>query len=207
MGLRFSFDLFYPADQVHAGLHELHECLPARQRKRTARRPRPVREFDARAVLQPLTPDPPLFWRTALLFPADQHVRDFCAEWADERTEWDDEGNEYLPVGDIDVALRTGARYALFSYAAVTSSMSDLFERSRAIWNRFDALLRASGGLVGLFNGAVTRGRLTYPVLPDGHRTVTFDFFDFVLEERDTYWHLDVDRFAAQVIHQLKPGS
>jgi hypothetical protein len=78
--------------------------------------------------------------------------------------------------------------------------MSDLFERSRAIWAQFDSLLRASGGLVALFTGA-------YPVLPDGRATVTLDYFDYVLEERDLYWHLDVDRYASAVLRAAGRNS
>src|SRR5262245_7190624 len=128
MGRRYSFELFYPADKVEAGLRAMEPHLPAPRRKRTDYQPKPL-SADAAALLSGLTPDAPVFFQTALLFPADTYVRTFCSEWAG-RTEWDDEGNEYLPVGSIDVAIRTGARYALFEYRAVTSSMSDLFERS-----------------------------------------------------------------------------
>jgi hypothetical protein len=201
MGRRFSFELFYPAARTADGLQALYRCYPTLARKRTGQ-PIKSRGADPANVVRALAPDAPIFFRTSILFPADEHVRAFCSEWTD-RTEWDEEGNEYLPVGEIAVAIRTGTEYALFTYAAVTSSMSDLFERSRAVWRRFDEILRTAGGLVGLFDGAVERGRLAYPILPDGRASVTFDFFDYVLEERDTYWHIDVDRYASAVLQQL----
>ncbi|WP_439627850.1 hypothetical protein [Gemmata sp.] len=130
------------------------------------------------------------------MFPADDPLRQFHGEDHDELLEWDDEGHEYLPVGSIDLTIRVGEMFALFSYAASTSWMSDLFEKSRPIWRQFDTIRESSGGLVGFFSGCSTRGIWCYPLLPDGRDGVPLNFFEFVLEERDTYWHLDVDRFA-----------
>jgi hypothetical protein len=140
----------------------------------------------------------------SLLLPADEYVRAFWPPADAPDSEWDDEGNERIPVGDIAVAVRTGARHALIEYAAVTSSMSDLLERSRATWRQFGEMLRASGGLVALFNGVTRRGPAEYPVLPEGREAVTLDFFDFVTEERETYWQIDVDRLAGAVLGALQ---
>lgn len=199
MGRRYSFELFYTAAQVETGLRALHNHLPTLRRKRTGI-PITSGDLDAAGCLRSLTPDSPLRFRTSLLFPADEYVRAFYAEWEDDRTEWDDEGNEYLPIGEVNVTVRTGRRYAVFTYAAVTSSMSDLFERSHGIWQQFDEMLHASGGLVALFNGVNHLGPADYPVLPDGRERVTLDFFEYVLEERDTYWHIDTDRYASAVL-------
>jgi hypothetical protein len=65
-------------------------------------------------------------------------------------------------------------------------------------------MLRASGGLVAIFDAVVHRGPAEYPVLPDGRQAVTLDFFNYVLEERDTYWHIDVDRYASAVLQFLR---
>lgn len=203
MGRRYSFELFYPASHVEAGFHAMDRYLPTFFRKRTGE-PRKSSHSPPALDLRSLTPDSPIFFRTSLLFPVDEHVRAFRSDWEDRDIEWDDDGNEYLPVGEIDVAIRLGQEFAVFTYAAVTSRMSDLFERSRAIWKQFDVILRTSGGLVAIFHGCVSRGPAAYPVLPGGTASITFDFFDFVTEERDTYWQIDVDRYASAVLRAVQ---
>jgi hypothetical protein len=200
MGRRYSFKLFYPATRVEAGFHAVDRYLPTFYRKRTGKPRKSTYRTVTQSALSSLSPDSPIFLLTSLLFPADEHVRAFWPDHYDPKTEWDEEGNEYIPIGGIDVSVRIGQQYALIEYAAVTSSMSDLFERSRAIWKQFDSMLRVSGGLIALFQGVNHRGPATYPILPDGIQAVTLDFFDFVLEERDVYWHIDVDSYASAVL-------
>src|SRR5581483_10131856 len=141
-----------------------------------------------------------LFVEVALLFPADDMVRAFYP-LDDVESEWTDDGVECLPVGTIDLAVRTGAKNALVSVAARTSGMSDLFRDSPAVWTQFATLLRSLGGLIGMFQGVDHRGVARYPLLPDGQEAVELNVFDFVLEERDTYWHIDTDRYAVAVLH------
>jgi hypothetical protein len=119
MGRRWSFELFYPAAQVEAGLHAMRHYQLTSRRKRTARPIKSSGGFDPHLISSRLTPDAPFFLNTSLLFPADEHVRAFRSDWNDRDSEWDDEGNESLPVDGIDVAIRTSERYALFTYTAV----------------------------------------------------------------------------------------
>jgi hypothetical protein len=146
-----------------------------------------------------LTPDRPLFREVCLLFPAVDELRAYYP-LGDIGSECADSGVECLPVGLIDLAIRVGARYGLVEFRARTSRMSDLFRDTPAVWNRFAALLAASDGMVGLLNGVDHHGIARYPLLPDGHQAVEFDFFDFVVEERDNYWHIDTDRYAEAVL-------
>jgi hypothetical protein len=194
MPRQYSFELFYPADQVPAALDALSEILTPIRRKRTHK---PIKERDWN--LSRLTPDSPIFLETSLLFPADKLIRAFHAA-RDAESEWTEEGVECLPVGAIRQAIRVGVRYALLSFTASTGGISDLFRDSPAVWGQFAALLRSSGGLAGLYSGVDHRGIARYPLLPDGREAVELDFFDFVLEERDTYWHIDTDRYAAEVL-------
>lgn len=190
MARRYSFELIYAADSVAVALDALNAILPA------GRRPRvrvPV------ADLGGLTPGTPVFTELSLLFPADETVRGFYP-LDDVPSEWTDEEVEWLPVGAIDLAIRVGVSYALLTFAARTNGMSDLFHNSQAVWGQFAALLQSSGGLGGLFHGAVPRGVSRYPLLPDGREAVELAFFDFVMEERDLYWHIDVDRYAAAIL-------
>jgi hypothetical protein len=76
MGRRYSFDLFYPAAVVEAGLRAMDPFLPAAGRRRP-QKPAALSESPATTVLSSLTPDAPVFFRTSLLFPADEHVRAF----------------------------------------------------------------------------------------------------------------------------------
>ncbi len=195
MGRRYSFELGYNHDRVEVAHGAMTAFLPTLRKRKKFRQPKPVSAPD----LSGLTPDSPLFWHISLLFPADERVRAFLP-LDDVDSEWTDDGVECLPVGGIDLTVRVGARYALLSFAAVTSSMSDLFRDSPAVWGQFAALLRSSGGLVGWFSGLDHRGVGRYPLLPDGREAVELDFFDFVLEERATYWHLDTDRYVAAVL-------
>jgi hypothetical protein len=187
---RFSFELVYAADSVSVAIDTLNSLLPTGRRSRARV---PV------ADLGGLTPDTPVFAELSLLFPADEAVRGFYP-LDDMRPEWTDEGIECLPVGAIDLAIRVGVSYALLTFTARTNGMSDLFQDSLAVWRQFADLLRTSGGLGGLFHGAVPRGVGSYPLLPDGREAVELDFCDFVLEERDLYWHIDVDRYAAAIL-------
>lgn len=204
MGRRYSFELFYPTGALESGIRAADRYLPTFHRKRTGKRVKSAAP-DAVSLLTALTPNTPVFFSTSLLFPADGHVRGFRSDWDDRDTEWNDDGNSFLPVGLIGVEVRTGSRYGLISYAAVTSGMSDLFEQSRAIWAQFDAMRLASGGLTALFRGSGP----SCPVLPDGRERVALNFFDYVLEERAEYWHIDVDHYTADVLHAAKgePGE
>ena len=65
VGLRHSFDLFYPADRVGAGLAAVELHQPASRRRALA----------DDAALARLTPDVPLFLELAVLLPADSAVR------------------------------------------------------------------------------------------------------------------------------------
>jgi hypothetical protein len=188
MGRRYAFELFYAADRVSAALEALRRILPTGHRKQ---------ELAAR--LNRLTPESPLFLEVTLLFPVDDVLQAYYP-LGDVHSEWTDDGVECLPFGVFDLAVRAGVRYALLSITARTSRMSDLLKNSPAVWSQFAALLRSSGGLVGMFQGVDHVGAARYPLLPDGREAVELDFFDFVLEERDTYWQIDTDRYAAAVL-------
>jgi len=190
MGRRYAFELFYTADRVPAVLEAVRGVLPSGRRKR----PRVLA-----ADLSRLSPDSPLFLEVSLLFPADDVVRAFYP-FDEVESEWTDEGVECLPVGVIDLAIRVGLKYTLLTFAARTSGMSDLFRDSPSVWAQFAGLLRSSGALTGMFQGVDHRGVARYPLLPDGREAVELDFFDFVVEERDTYWHIDTDRYAVAVL-------
>lgn len=199
MGRRYAFELFYPVARVADALTALDRYAPSIYRKRRGELVR-VPERVAPPDLTGLTPETPRFWSTSLLFPADDEVRRFCSGRENCVTEWDDEGNGCLPVGSIDVAVRVGGQFAALRFAACTSGMSDLFERSRPIWRQFHNILQTSGGLTAIFDGATALGRQPYPVSPDGTTFAEFDYRDFILEERDDYWHLDTDRYARAVL-------
>jgi hypothetical protein len=194
MGRRYAFELFYPAERMPAALDAVSRTLTPIGRERT-REPAKVRPWN----LSGLTPHAPVFMETSLLFPADDEVRAYCL-LGDVGSEWTEDGVECLLVGFIDLVVRLGLHYALLSITARTSRMSDLFRDSLAVWAKFAGLLRASGGLVGLFQGGDRRGIARYPLLPDGQEAAEQDFFDFVLEERDMYWHIDTDRYATAVL-------
>jgi hypothetical protein len=194
---RYAFELLAPADGASTALGAIAPFLPTPRRKRTGL---PIKSchtpFEAPAALAGLTPDAPVFFSVSLLFPADA-VRAFSGD-RDSETEWDDTGREFLPVGSIDVSARTGARFAVLRFAAVTGGMSELFERSRPIWEQFAEIARAGGARAALFRGAGDPR-----VLPDGTATVRAHDTDFLIEERATYWHFDTDRYAAAVLAQL----
>jgi hypothetical protein len=202
MGRRYSFELFYPVQQGRAAFAALSPYLPTVSRERSR-----LAVNLANSELSFLTPDQPLFLELALLFPADDAVRNFRLDWEDQDSEWDEEGTEYLPLGVIDLAVRVGAKHAVFTYTARTSGMSVVFRDSPSAWRQFDKVLRSSGGIVGLFAGVDHAGTARYPVLPDGRVSVELNFFDFVLEERDTYWHVDADRWTEAVLEGLARAS
>ncbi len=198
MARRYAFELIAPAAGASAALGAIAPFLPAPRRKRTGLPIKSCRTpFDATAALAGLTPDAPVFFSTSLLFPADA-VRDFNGDRSDTDTEWDDAGRAFLPVGAIDVSVRTGARFAVLRFAAVTGGMSELFERARPIWDQFAEIARTGGARVALFRGAGAPR-----VLPDGTASVRASDLDFLLEERAAYWHIDADRYADAVLAQL----
>jgi hypothetical protein len=203
MGRRYSFQLFYPVDQVRAGLEALNPYLPTLRRKRSGQ---PIKGESRPGIwdLSRLSGDQPMFFELSLLFPADESVRGFRLDWKDWHSEWDEEGAEYLPIGVIDLAVRIGTTWSVFTYTARTSGISQVFHDSRAVWRQFDRILGLSGGLVGLFSGVDHRGVARYPLLPAGRVSIEYDFFDFVLEERDTYWHMDADRWTIAVLAGLE---
>jgi hypothetical protein len=195
MGRRYCFHLFYPIDRLATGLDAVNGILPTLRRKRTGK---PIKSAMRRLSLENMgspSPDSPVFLETSLLFPADDRVRAYYPLGGVE-SEWTNEGIECLPVGLIDLAIRVGGKYALLSISARTSGMSDLFADSVSVWGQLTHLLNSAGGLVGLFDDEKQLGVVPYPLLPDGREAVELEFFDFVLEERDNYWHLDADRFA-----------
>ena len=191
MPRRYSFELFYPVERVPAALTAVEGLVPPSRRD--------LPHASGQVGLNWLSPDNPLFQAISLLVPADQTVRAYH-DADDVEPEWTDDGVECLPVGVITLAVRVGAKYGQLTFTAATSSMSDLFRCSPAVWEQFARLLQSSGGLVGIFQGVDHRGKARYPLLPDGREAVELDFFDFVLEERVTYWHLDTDRFAEAVL-------
>lgn len=197
MGLRYSFQLVYPAIRISGVLVDIGRMRPNCDRGR----PLAPAWNDPQTAMDAtdLTHDRPLFCEVSLLFPAVDEVRAYYP-LGDVTTEWTEGRVECLPVGFIDLEVRIGVKYALVGFRARTSRMSDLFRGTPAVWDRFSALLASSGGLIGLFDGVDRCGIARYPLLPEGHEAVEFDFFDFVLEERDNYWHIDTDRYAEAVL-------
>jgi hypothetical protein len=198
MGRRYKFELFYPADCLPDALNAMEGMQPTWRRKRTGKPMLPPWGMNLRG----LTPDAPMFAELGLLFPADEFVRGYCDPDAD--SEWTDEGVECLPVGPVDLTVRVGRRYGQLTFAARVSMMSDVFENSPGVWERFAWLLRAGGGVIGLFNDMLAVGSRHFPLLPDGSQAVALDYRDFILEHRPTYWHLDVDRFATAALEAPK---
>lgn len=196
MGRRYAFELFFPAENLADALNGLSGMLPTIRRRRSARPKLQSLGLD----LKRLTPDTPLICEmVSILFPADDVVRGFRSDWEDHDSEWTDGGVECLPVGGIDLEVRIGATYAQLTCKARTSGISDVFQNSPAAWARFAGLLQSTGGLVGLFND--WSGTHRYPLLPNGLEVIELNYHDFVLEERETYWHLDVDTFVSVALN------
>jgi hypothetical protein len=200
MGRRYCFHLFYPIDRLSAAIDGVNSIRSVGRRKRDGTPRKWSRDNLTLAKMGHLSSDSPVFLELSLVFPADDRVRAYYPR-NDVDSEWNDEGVELLPVGLIDLAIMVGVKYALLTVEARTGWMSELFGDSAAVWGQFTHLLFSEGGLAGYFDDQLERGLISYPLLPDGRVVVELDFFEFVLEERDTYWHLDTDRFTTAVLH------
>ncbi len=119
MGKRYSFELFYPVTRVSEALIALNGARP------TARR---GRQHAPAVDLSQLSPESPVFAELAMLLPADAVARWYADPFDELKPEWTDAGLECLPIGIIDLAVRVGGEYVLFSYTARTNSISLIFE-------------------------------------------------------------------------------
>jgi len=198
MGRRYSFQLFFAADRIAGVLNVIDRMRPVSDRGQAIDSCDGIQAQLSRELME-LNPDRPLFREVSLLFPADEIVRAYCT-LRGVKSEWSDEGVESLPVGMIDLEIRVGVNYAVVMFIARTSRMSELFRDAGAVWDQFSALLNSCGGLLGLFDGVDHGGTAKYLLLSNGIQAIEFNFFDFVIEERDVYWHIDTDRYAEMIL-------
>jgi hypothetical protein len=201
MGRRSSFELLYYTEQLTDALAALTPYLP------TLRRPRQADSFLPKPLTIPKsTIDEPAFLTLSLLFPAECVIERFCSEYEARDSEWTEDGREMLPAGCIDLQIRRGERWLLLRYQARTSGISWLFD-SPIVWRQFADIANSSGALLAYYDDVLQWPTAIHPILPDGSEVVEIEFGQFILEERETYWHIDTDRYVDAIFASQRPRS
>ncbi len=138
---------------------------------------------------------------TVLLFPLnDDAVYRYCVTFPVglEPAVTKINGLQYRAVGTIYLSLRTGNRYAEFSFTAAISDMSRLFHESSSIQSTFQKCLTQANGLFGIIDSESDE----YRILGDINRIVTLELDEYYIEEEDSLL-IDIDRWTEALLKEI----
>lgn len=153
MGIDYSVNLYYKSHQIESALLGIVAIADIYDEESTI-----IELPDNREITIPFAAIPKTVrvkfapnqehsaFCTTLIFPVDQQIESYL-----EGTNHKKEAN-LASIGCIYLRVDVGDRYAELSFTAATSSMSRMFLNSSSVHNRFNELLKSTGGLFGLFD-------------------------------------------------------